>query len=403
MRSRMIKRQRKSLRRLWRRNRRDGFRIVRKGGWPEDRFADPFRTEVLSCGEPAAEWGAMTVEEAIERFIRYKSLTLKDSSLDRLEQVARCNIIPRIGGYPCDAFDDTVYYDELIIPLVRQGLSYSSLKKVQDLMFPFCRWCVVPSRQYMRNNPLAGLDKLTEVSVHNLRIRYGVQSPDEPEDGEGDQPKVAVLDAGQRERFVAACRSAYSSGRPRFPHGEAFIFMLYTGLRIGEMSALRWSDVDFEKRLIRVHGNLTGVKCRDSASPQYGKRISRINPFTKTNRPRTIPLGRMAYESIQRLYEARRPDSQLVLVNRDGNLIDPVTLQMSLRRVYQSAGIELPPGVNAHALRHTFASMCFENGLSVKQVSELLGHKSTQLTIDTYIHLLGDVNLESMPELTDLK
>ena len=86
MRSRMIKRQRKNLRRLWRRNRRDGFRIVRKGGWPEDRFADPFRTEVLSCGEPAAEWGAMTVEEAIERFIRYKSLTLKDSSLDRLEQ-----------------------------------------------------------------------------------------------------------------------------------------------------------------------------------------------------------------------------------------------------------------------------------------------------------------------------
>ncbi len=401
--SRTIRRQRKSLYRLWSRNRRDGFRIIRSRERSGGGFSYPLQEGILSCGEPAAEWGAMTIEEAIERFIRYKSLTLKDTSLDRLEQVARCNIIPRIGKYPCDAFDDTAYYDELIIPLVKQGLSYSSLKKVQDLMFPFCRWCVVPSRQYMRHDPLAGLDKLTEVSVHNLRVRYGVESTDGLEGGEEDQPKVAVLDAEQRERFVAACRAAYSSGRPRFPHGEAFVFMLYTGLRIGEMSALRWSDVDFEKRLIRVRGNLTGVKCRDSASPQYGRRVSRINPFTKTNRPRTIPLGRMAYESIQRLYEARRPDSQLVLVNRDGNLIDPVTLQMSLRRIYQFAGIELPPGVNAHALRHTFASMCFENGLSVKQVSELLGHKSTQLTIDTYIHLIGDVNLKSMPELTDLK
>lgn len=344
-----------------------------------------------------------TIEAAMDEYIEYKALSLKDTSLDRIEQVARCNVYPRIGEVICTEFNDKIYYDKLIIPLVREGLSYSSLKKVQDLMFPFCKWCTVQSRRYMARDPLVGLDKMTEASVHGLKIRYGVESPEDVEDEKGGRERVVVLTPAQREKFVRACRAKYSTGLPRFPYGEAFVFVMYTGLRIGEMSALRWQDVDLKGRRIRVKSNLTSVTCRDPDSPQFGKRLSRINPYTKTNRPRWVPLGDAALDSISRMYAQKLPECALVLHNTKGGLIDPVTLQASLRRIYRLAKIRLPSGVNAHALRHTFASICFEKGMSVKQVSELLGHKSTQLTIDTYIHLISDVNLENMPELKDIK
>lgn len=347
--------------------------------------------------------GFVTIRDAVEQFIDYKAPSLKDTSLDRLEQTARCRVIPYIGNYNCLEFSDEMYYNKLIIPLIQEDLSFSSIKKVQDFMFPFCKWCSVQSRRYMLGNPLDGLEKLTEASVHGMKMRYGTVVPEELMDESERSHGIIVLDAEQRVKFVKACRAKYSTGTPRFPHGEAFVFVMYTGLRIGEMAALRWQDVDLTERKIKVRSNLVGITCRDPNSPQFGKRISRINPFTKTNRPRTIPLGDMAYDSIMRMYVDRNVRSPLVLCNRNGDMVDPVVIQSGLRRIYNLAGISLPSGVNAHALRHTFASMCFESGMSVKQVSELLGHKSTQLTIDTYIHLLNDVNLESMPELATLK
>ena len=344
-----------------------------------------------------------SIEEAVKEFIDYKSLSLKDTSLDRIEQIAKCHIIPRIGMFECAEFTDMMYYEKLIVPMIREDLSFSSIKKVQDLMFPFCRWCNVPSRRYMDHDPLIGVEKLSQAVVHSMKVRYGVESPEDVEDEGGDHSNVVALTAEQRQRFVDACRSRYKTGLQRFPHGEAFVLMMYTGLRVGEMCALRWQDVDLENRKIRVKANLSGVTCRDPNSPQFGRKVSRVSPYTKTNRPRTVPLGDMAYESIIRLYEHRMPGCPLVVFNRDGDLVDPVTIQSSLRKIYDLAKIKLPSGVNAHALRHTFASMCFESGMNVKEVSDLLGHKSTQLTIDTYIHFIGDVNLDSMPKLTDLR
>ena len=343
------------------------------------------------------------IDEAIEEYIDYKAFSLKDTSLDRIEQITKCHIIPKIGFYHCSELTDSMYYNKLIVPAVQEGLSFSSIKKIQDFMFPFCKWCTASSRRYMSRDPLDGVDKLTAVRIHGLKMRYGVLSPEDVEDESGDHSSVVVLSSEQREAFIEACRAKYSSGTPRFPHGEAFILIMYTGLRIGEMSALRWNDVNLEKKQLRIKSNLTQATCRDPNSPMFGKKMLRVNPYTKTNRPRNVPLGDMAYESIMKLYDEKLPGCQLVLHNRKGELVDPVVLQSSLRRIYNLAKISLPSGVNAHALRHTFASMCFENGMSVKQVSDLLGHKSTQLTIDTYIHLLGDVNLENMPELAEMR
>jgi site-specific recombinase XerD len=111
----------------------------------------------------------------------------------------------------------------------------------------------------------------------------------------------------------------------------------------------------------------------------------------------------MAYEAISKIKETAFTSPTYVCANRRGELVSPRIFETTLDRVYDLANIHLRVGTNSHALRHTFASMCFETGMPVKMVSELLGHSTVRLTMDTYVHLITEKNLEDVPELTSLR
>ncbi len=166
------------------------------------------------------------------------------------------------------------------------------------------------------------------------------------------------------------------------------ILCLYTGMRIGELLALEWRDVDLREKKINIERTCHYGREKDG-------RTVRITDTPKTDSSkRTIPIPR---QLIPRLKEQKRR-SRSVYVIEDGKG-DPVSV-----RSYQRSFELLLKRVNVkrkgfHALRHTFATRALECGMDVKTLSEILGHKNPNVTLNRYAHSMFEHKRSMMNKL----
>lgn len=163
------------------------------------------------------------------------------------------------------------------------------------------------------------------------------------------------------------------------------LLCLYSGLRIGELIALQWSDIDFAK------GTLTVSKsCHD------GKNGLIIDePKTATSR-RTIPLPKQLMPLVKML--KKRSNSDFV-VSSHGKPVSVRSYQRSFELLLKKLDI---PHRGFHSLRHTFATRAIECGMDVKTLSEILGHKNPTVTLNRYAHSLMEHKQDMMNRLGKL-
>ncbi len=154
------------------------------------------------------------------------------------------------------------------------------------------------------------------------------------------------------------------------------ILTLYLGLRIGELLALTWADVDFRRGLLTVNKT-----CHDSWGGGYRKLIE--TPKTQSSY-RTIPIPRQILPYLRAL--RKDCDSLYVIHNAAGKEISVRSYQRSFERLLERARIR---HLGFHALRHTFATRAIENNVDVKTLSEVMGHRSPAVTLAIYAHSLA--------------
>ncbi|MDE7302992.1 MAG: site-specific integrase [Oscillospiraceae bacterium] len=147
-----------------------------------------------------------------------------------------------------------------------------------------------------------------------------------------------------------------------------------TGIRIGELCALKWSDFDFEKSVMTVKRTVQRI----SRAGEKGTHIIVSSPKSAAS-AREIPLPEFL---LPFLNANRSKDSDLILSGSE-KIIEPRTMQYRFKSILKKAGL---PSVNFHALRHMFATNCIELGFDVKTLSEILGHSSVQVTLNRYVH-----------------
>ncbi len=171
------------------------------------------------------------------------------------------------------------------------------------------------------------------------------------------------------------------------------LLALFTGMRIGEICALRWEDISFAENVVHVGQTLQRLKILDEPESDYKTRIV-IGDTKSDHSNRYIPLNGYLADICRFMYKGI-PDAY-VLTGKVNQHMDPRTLQYRFGGMIRECNLE---GVHFHSLRHTFATRCVESGFEIKSLSEVLGHASTKVTLDRYVHSSMDLKRANMDKV----
>lgn len=227
--------------------------------------------------------------------------------------------------------------------------------------------------------------------------------------------KRQALTAKEQELFLDYLRST-----PRYQHWyPVFLTMLYTGLRVGEITGLRWQDVDFENDLITIDHTLVYFNHSDN-----GCHYNIHTPKTRSGE-RTIPMlsgVKAAFEQERKFQQEAglKCDvvidgySDFIFTNRYGTVHNQSTLNRALKRMIadcnreqlannpKNADVTLLPNFSCHILRHTFATRLCESGVNIKVIQDVLGHADFDTTMNVYTDATKDFKQQEFRELDRL-
>lgn len=265
---------------------------------------------------------------------------LKESTYASYSNKLQLHILPSIGNRELDKI--TAYDIDALVKRLSITLAPSSIQ----LVFRIVRKCFETAKEqgYLYLNPCA------QTSLPKV-----------------EKKKVQAL---TREQQKAVERESLKNEK-----GLPILLALETGMRIGEICALKWADIDFQSSLLHVKR----TKQRIGLSSATGQRTKLVETDPKTtSAKRTIPLTKKIREAL--LYWKKNTNSEFVISN-DGKSIEPRTISYRFERIKKKLGLF---GMSFHVLRHTFATRCDELGVNIAAISSLLGHASIKLTLDTY-------------------
>lgn len=200
------------------------------------------------------------------------------------------------------------------------------------------------------------------------------------------QKEIHILSSNDRlkfEKYLLYGQDAYKIG---------ILLSLYTGIRIGELCALKWEDIDLNAGTVKINATLQRIQDFKGISGNK-TRIVITEPKTPSAK-RTIPLPDFI---IKRLKAVDPKNGSAFLLTGTERFTEPRALTYVFKKYLKESGV---PDINFHALRHTFTTRCIENDFEPKALSEILGHSSVNTTLGIYNHPSLEYKRESINRLT---
>lgn len=155
------------------------------------------------------------------------------------------------------------------------------------------------------------------------------------------------------------------------------LICLNTGLRVGEVCALRWENVDFETRRIHVEKTIERIY-----SKEENKTIVIIDTPKSITSVRTIPINSKLYNILKQI-RGKSKKNDFVLTGSSEHYVEPRNYQYHFKEILKRSKVKK---YKFHTLRHTFATNCIEAGMDIKSLSEILGHADVSITLNIYVH-----------------
>jgi len=308
--------------------------------------------------------GALTVGEYLDRWLKDVRDTVRRSTYEGYEYAIGPHIKPALGRIKLKDLSPAhvrwFYHDRL-----DSGLAPATVHKLHVVLHKALKAAVADG--LIPRNAAAGL-KLPRITREEI-------DPLSPEEAR------CLLEAASGDRLEAL-----------------YVLALNTGMRQGELLALKWDDVDLERGVLRVRRTLTHVD----------KAFVLGEPKTKKSR-RTIRLTSGAVQALEehlsrQLEEMERMGSLyqpggLIFATEAGTIINPSNLRnRSFKPLLKRAGLR---PIRFHDLRHTCATLLLGKDVNPKIVSEMLGHASVSITLDIYSHLLPDMQEKAAKALEE--
>ena len=309
------------------------------------------------------EFASVTFQTAAALWHRTNVARYKGATAVKYENLLRNHILPELGDRHLEEVNTLLLADFMNDKLRCGRLDHSG--------------GLSPS--YVRSIMLLVLDIMEFAAAEGLcpPMKTTLQTP------AADRREVVILEADPLRRL-----ETYLLDKPDIT-GAGILISLHTGLRISEVCALRWADIDFRKAVLHVRSTVARVKGSDGGA---ATRLIIDTPKTKSSL-RDIPLSRQLMAVLLPLYEKRC--SEYVISDKSG-FVSPRTYEYRFHRVLDRCGL---PSINYHALRHTFATRCIERGVDVKTLSEILGHANVSTTLNIYVHSSMERKREQLEKL----
>ena len=198
--------------------------------------------------------------------------------------------------------------------------------------------------------------------------------------------EIRVLTHEEQQRFVNYLLTQQDSCK------FGILFALMTGLRIGEVCALKNRDISLTDQTVTVRETMQRIKNFDKGGAKT--KIIFTEPKSSTS-ARIVPLTNTAYALCRERVTHYAPDAFL-LTGSESKFIEPRVLQYRIKKYSEECGIE---DLHFHVLRHTFATRCVEVGFEIKSLSEVLGHATPRITLERYVHSSLDFKRQNMTKL----
>lgn len=294
-----------------------------------------------------------------EWFDNYVKPTTKNKTIACYKSVINKHIVPGLGDYEIGDITP-ILLQKFITDLLNKGNSRTGRglsSNTVNLIITIIQ---------------VSLETASRLELTNHYVADKVKRP------RSKEKKIECFSLAEQKKIEAAVLS----------HKKVKMFgillCLYTGLRIGELMALKWSDIDFVKKELHVTKS-----CSDGflVNGKYGRLVD--TPKTDTS-VRTIPIPKQLVPLLKDV--KRRNESEYVVGDGDKE-ISIRSYQRSFELLLKRLNIEHK---GFHALRHTFATRACEAGMDIKTLSEILGHKNPSVTLSRYAHSFWDHKKQMM-------
>ena len=319
-----------------------------------------------------------TVQDYMNKwFCDVKMNELKPKSVDALDVTLRNQVYPHLGDIQLGTLT-SADIQSMIKQLVLKNLAHSTIKKAFMAVNACCNYAM--DNEDIAKNPCRGVKLPKNLERKESDIKFFTQE--------------------EVNQVCSECVAQHSNGKQIYRLGQAIIVLIYTGMRIGELLGLKWVDVDYEKKVVKINENVVMVKNRarneDDDTPKY--KLIEQDSVKTTSSSRFVQLNQKAVQALKDI-QAINGNYTHVMTSANGKILNPKNFDRMLRNVLKRCGLE-PSG--AHTLRHTFASLLFKNGVDAKIVSELLGHSDVAFTYNMYIHLIKEQKQQAVDILDTL-
>ena len=322
----------------------------------------------LNTAKVALLKGAVSATYARKRFGTYceEWLTLcrsrvKESTYVKYDAIIHNHILPNLGGCHLSALSSVLIEQFSHELLCEEMLSAKTIRCILTVVHSVLGYI-------RRQEPL--------LLPQNIEIIY-------PKDS---RKEMRVLTREEQQIFTAYLLSDLDDCK------FGVLLALLTGLRIGEVCALRWGNISMSDRTLTVSSTMLRLKDYEADALQKTK-IVLTDPKSNTS-VREIPLTEYAVKLCA--LRKKNDPSAFVLTGEKDRYMERRTLQYRLEKYTAECGLA---GVHFHALRHTFATRCVEVGFEIKSLSEILGHTSPKFTLERYVHSSMELKRTNMDKL----
>lgn len=312
----------------------------------------------------------------------YKFDVIRENTKRYYNQIYKKHISPTLGKLNLTDIDQLTI-KKLIKKLKQDGYGYETQNKVKVVLIDIFNKAL--TNEYIRKNPAKGISVKRD-----------------------EKKEVKVLSEEEQILFFDCAKGTF--------YNNLFVVAVSTGMRIGELAALRWSDIDWETNVIKVTRTLVYQKYEGDEQKSFHFE----NPKTATSK-RNIPINHQCEMALKRQYmqknviaqkapKSKSVDKQyadLLFTTKFDTPINSQIICEAIKKVVDEVNltrdyVDEIEVFSPHCFRHTFATRCFESGIQPKTVQAYLGHASLQMTMDLYTSVMPKHMSNEMDKVSEV-